>query len=341
MGGEIKMANINEKFYLERGEKNYLLRESVESIADSISKKGFHNIFFVGSGGSIEMLRAFADYFKKLSHIPVYTETSAEFAVAQYKQLNKDSLVILVSKTGDAEEAVQAAKYCQDHGITTVGFVGVKDSSIYNIVTHKVFIDEDISAFRYIQVYFLVFRLLSNLGCFKDYPRFANELKVLPKALLETAKQFDSVAKEYAEQHYQDSFQLWIGSGANIGEIARYSACVAEEIFRIKTQAMHSAEFFHGCFEIVDEHTPVVLIKGEDESRSIDERVEKFLEKYSGNALIIDTKDFPLEGISEDFRKFFTPAVISILLGDRLRSHMVDKTGLSYHTRKYYRVVSY
>ncbi|WP_066059948.1 SIS domain-containing protein [Robertmurraya korlensis] len=335
------MTTINEKFYLERGEMNYQLREYIEKIADSISERGFQNIFFVGSGGSIEMLRSFADYFKKLSNIPVYTDTSAEFAVAQYKQLTKDSLVILVSKTGDAEEAVQAARYCQERGITTVGFVGVKDSTIYNIVSHKIFIDEDISAFRYIQVYFLAFRLLYNLGHFEDYPRFSNELKKLPKALLETAKQFDSVAKIYAEQHYQDPFQLWIGSGANIGEISRYSACVAEELFRIKTQAMHSAEFFHGCFEIVDEHTPVVLIKGEDESRGIDKRVEKFLEKYSGNSLIIDTKDFPLEGISPDFRKYFAPAVISILLGDRLRINMAEKTGLSYNTRKYYRVVSY
>ncbi|WP_244520540.1 SIS domain-containing protein [Fictibacillus solisalsi] len=332
---------IQDAFYLERGEKNYQLRGGIEEIADSITEKGIENIFFVGSGGSIAMLCAFADFFKKLSNIPVFTETSAEFAVADYKQLTEKSLVILVSKTGDAEEAVQAIKFCKDRGITTVGFVGVKGSSIYNLADHTVYIDEDISAYRYVQVYFLAFRLLHNLGFFKDYDRFANELKYLPSALLEVAKQFDPMAKEYAEKHYTDDFQLWIGSGSSIGEISRYSACVAEELFRIKTQAMHSAEFFHGCFEIVDEKTPIVLIKGEDESRAIDERVERFLNKYAQNYLVIDIQEFPLDRISDDFRKYFSPAVISILLGDRLRNHMMEKTGLGYTTRKYYRVVSY
>lgn len=335
------MLNFDENFYLERGEKNYQLRQEVEEIADKIAEKGVSNIFFVGAGGSISMLKSFADYFKKLTDIPVYTDTSAEFAVAGYKALTEKSLVVLVSKTGDAEESIAVAEYCKDHGIPSVGFVGVKGSPIYNLVTYKVYIDEDISAFRYIQVYFLAFRLMYKLGFFPDYPKFADELQVLPQALIQIAQQFNPIADAYTEEHYQDSFQLWIGSGANLGEIERYSACVAEELFRVKTQAIHSAEFFHGCFEIVDEDTPVVLFKGEDESRTIDERVETFLNKYAKNAMIIDIEDYPLAGISPEFKKFFVPAIISIMLGDRMRNHMTAKTGLSYNTRKYYRVVSY
>ncbi|WP_449540140.1 SIS domain-containing protein [Ferdinandcohnia sp. Marseille-Q9671] len=335
------MTLLNQDFYLDRGQKNCDLRSTAELIADEISEKGYKNIFFVGSGGSIAMLTSFVDYFKKLSDIPVYAETSAEFIVANYKQLTGESLVLLVSKTGDAEEAVKVAQYCQDQNIPLVAFVGVKDSPVYKLAQYKIFIDEDISAFRYIQVYFLVFKLLYNKGYFNEYPKLAEEIIQLPKALINAALHFDVIAKEFAHRHHTDDYQLWIGSGPNFGELRRYTECVSEELFRIKTQAVHSAEFFHGSFEIVNEGTSVILVKGDNESRKVDERVERFLTKYCPNALIIDLKEFPLLGISEEFRKFFNPPLLSILLGDRLRKHMVEFTGLSYNTRKYYRVVNY
>lgn len=328
-------------FYLERGKKNYELREEAENLADQLIEKEIKNIFFVGSGGSIAMLASFIDYFKKLSDIPVYGETSAEFCEANYRQLTNKSLVFLVSKTGDADEAVKAAKYCKENDITCIAFVGVKDSPVYNLASHKIYIDEDISAFRYIQVYFVAFRLLYKLSYFDSYSKFASELELLPEALIDAAQQFEKESLQFVETHHNDKFQLWIGSGANMGELNRYATCVSEEIFRIKTQAIHSAEFFHGAFEIVDGKTPVILIKGEDESRKIDKRVEKFLNRYAPNAKIIDLKDFQLTGISNEYRKYFGPVLLSMLLGDRIKKNMMKKTGLNYKTRNYYRVVNY
>jgi fructoselysine-6-phosphate deglycase len=335
------MLDLDENYYLKRGKKNYALRESVESIADEISKKGFKNIFFAGSGGSIAMLMPFAHIVKKLSQIPAYTDEAAELMVSDYKQLTEESLVVIVSKTGDAKEPVELAEYCNKRNIPTVAFVGANDTPLYNIAKYKVYIDEEVSAFRYIQIYFFIFRLLYNNHDFEDYNKFADEIAYLPQGLVNAIKKYDPMLEEFSKKYKDEPFQLWIGSGLNYGETFRFSACSLEEVFRIKTQAINSAEFFHGCFEIVDKDTCVILIKGEDGSRVLDERVENFLKKYAKKYTIIDTRDFELKGISKEYRKYFTTTIISILLGERLFKYLIKDTGKSHKTRRYYRKVQY
>ena len=45
-------------------------------------------------------------------------------------------------------------------------------------------------------------------------------------------------------------------------------------------------------------------MKGDDETRPLVDRVENFVRKYSDVVEVWDTKDFELEGIDEDMRKF-------------------------------------
>ena len=67
-------------------------------------------------------------------------------------------------------------------------------------------------------------------------------------------------------------------------------------------KSIHSAEFFHGMLEIVDRDTPVTVFVGEDAQRSLSERVVKFLPRVCANYTVIDSKDYELKGISEEFR---------------------------------------
>lgn len=55
-------------------------------------------------------------------------------------------------------------------------------------------------------------------------------------------------------------------------------------------------------FEVVDAEIPVTLFMDEDEQRPLAERVANFLLKECRNYTIIDTWDYELKGISEEFR---------------------------------------
>ena len=166
-------------------------------------------------------------------------------------------------------------------------------------------------------------------------------MEALPLALYEAAKVFEPTAWKFAKEYKDEPYILFVSSGMGYPEAFRFSSCSVEEVFHIKTQAMNSAEFFHGCFEIVDEDTAVVLVKNEDGARSVDERVERFLKNYGKKYIIVDMKDFAMEGIREEYRSYFTPAFLNMIFGGLTFSCLHETTGLGFDTRKYYRVVQY
>ena len=94
--------------------------------------------------------------------------------------------------------------------------------------------------------------------------------------------------------------------------------------------------------EIVDNDTCVILLKGEDKARSLDERAENFLKQYANEKLtVIDTKEYDLPGIDPRFRTYFTPVILNLCLVESFTPAMQAKTGRSQKTRRYYGVVEY
>ncbi|MED3561892.1 hypothetical protein [Bacillus xiapuensis] len=133
---------------------------------------------------------------------------------------------------------------------------------------------------------------------------------------------------------------MLVGAGNLWGNTYSYAMCILEEMQWIKSKSIQAAEFFHGTIELVEEDASVILFKGEDETRPLVERVERFAEKINKKLYIIDTKDYPLEGISEEFRKHFAVNLnwtltvrISVYL-ERERKHPLD-------LRRYYRKMEY
>lgn len=329
------------EFYLEHGRYNEKLSASIEEVAIEVAKLNFKNVFFAGAGGSISMLEPFVNIFKQLTDIPAYAEDAGEIAVSNYQQLNENSLVVVVSKTGTMKETVEVVEKCINENIPVVAFVGDKESTIAKKATFSIYQDESINSFRYLPLYYFFFKLLEEKGYFNEYELFKENMRVLPSVLYNIAEKYEPRAKQFSEEHSDDAFQVYIGSGLAHAEASRFSSCNMEEVFRIRTQVISSSEFFHGCFEIIDAETPAILIKGLDKSRSLDERVENFLKKYSGNYWIVDLADFDYSELDEQFVAYFTPIICSTLFGVRTFKNMEKVTGLSFNTRNYYNVVSY
>lgn len=90
----------------------------------------------------------------------------------------------------------------------------------------------------------------------------------------------------------------------------------------------------------IEDGMSFMLMKGEDETRPLVDRVENFVRKYSDVVEVWDTKDFELEGIDEDMRKFMSPMVMSSQL-ERVSAHFEHVRNHSLEIRRYYRTVEY
>jgi fructoselysine-6-phosphate deglycase len=108
----------------------------------------------------------------------------------------------------------------------------------------------------------------------------------------------------------------------------------------MRTKSIHSAEFFHGMLEIVDRDTAVTVFVGEDSQRSLSERVAKFLPRITGRYTVIDTKEYPLEGISTAYRGSVSHLVMHAVT-NRIDAHLEQLNRHPMEIRRYYRQLKY
>lgn len=181
---------------------------------------------------------------------------------------------------------------------------------------------------------------MKNHGEFPEYEEFIETLKKMPEVLLSVREANDERALAFAKKHADTKFHLFVGAGNTFGETYCFAMCVLEEMQWIPTKSIHAAEYFHGEIELTDENMSFVLIKGEDETRPLVDRVEAFVRKHSPFVEVFDTLDYALEGVSEGMRKYVSPMVTSTQL-ERVSAHFEQVRNHSLELRKFYRQVEY
>ncbi|WP_134699358.1 SIS domain-containing protein [Ammoniphilus sp. YIM 78166] len=331
-----------EMFYKHVGDEALALRGQIEAIVDEVTAKGYKNIFLIGSGGTIAMMYPFEYILKSQSTIEVHAEIAAELLVMNHRKLSKDSVCIFASVTGTTKETVAAAQYCKDQGATTIGLVAMPNTPLANTVDYCISTGREKYAFDvfFIHLYMLTFRFMHNHGEFPEYEQFAKEVVRLPEGMVAAMESFDQKAEAFAIKHKDTAYHMLTGAGILWGNTYSYGMCILEEMQWIRSKTIHAAEFFHGTLELLEKDTSLILFKGEDETRPLVDRVERFAENITDELFIIDTKDFSLDGISEPFRKFFAVSVNWAVLGrisvflERERNHPLE-------TRRYYRKMEY
>ncbi|WP_391203064.1 SIS domain-containing protein [Psychrobacillus sp. L4] len=337
------MLKLDSELFLQYvGNEALAKREEIEKVVDEISAKGFKNIFLIGAGGTIAMMYPFEYIFKSNSTLKVHAEIASELIVMNNRHLTKDSVCIFASVSGTTAETVAAAEYCKDKGATTIGLVAELGTPLAKTVDHCISTGHEKYSFDtfFIHLQILSFRFIHNHGEFPQYQQFIKELALLPKGILKAVKAFDSRAEQFAIKHKDTKYHMLVGAGNLWGNTYSYAMCILEEMQWIKTKSIHAAEFFHGTLELVLEDTSMILFQGEDETRPLVERVERFAKKITKELFIIDTKEYALEGISEEFRKHFAVNLNWSLTG-RLSVHLERVRNHPLELRRYYRKVAY
>jgi fructoselysine-6-phosphate deglycase len=166
------------------------------------------------------------------------------------------------------------------------------------------------------------------------------ELQALPPLLLEVKRGFEGRAEELADQIQDEPYHIITGAGSTWPEAFYYGMCILEEMQWIRTRPVHASDFFHGTLELVERDTSVIVLKGEDASRPLAERVERFAAAYTDKLSVFDSASFPLPGISDGVRALVSPVVLATVL-ERVSAHLEVKRDHPLTTRRYYRRVAY
>lgn len=317
--------------------------EVIKEVLDKASEKGYENIFLIGTGGTYSMLSPLSYMLKTNSTLEWYYDIAAEFVKAKPKKLTEKSLMITASLSGDTKETVEAAEYAVSAGAQVIAFVGSADSPLGKAATYPIAnaaSNDNLVEEIHIQLFALGALLMKRNGEFEQCDRFLDNLRRMPEVLLKVREQNDERALAFAKKHKDTKFHMFVGAGNTWGETYCFAMCVLEEMQWIATKSIHAAEFFHGTIEMTEKDMSFVLIKGEDETRPLVDRVENFVKQHSDCVEVFDTKDYALEGIDEDMRKYVAPTVTSTQL-ERVSAHFEHIREHSLEIRRYYRTVEY
>jgi fructoselysine-6-phosphate deglycase len=337
------MLNFDEVRFLESQRNAVSCAEQLHSTIGDLLGRGAENLLFVGAGGAGILMWPAASLLASRSTFPSRVEVPTELVTAGSALLSEHSIVVMPSRSGDTPETLEALRYCRQAGATVIALTGTADSPLAAQAdvnfTNPVGDDNSSESF-YIQSIFLALSLMSVRGEIDDYAELLDGARRLPDVMLEAKRAFETRASEIAAELAEGLFHIVVGAGPTWAEAMYYGMCILEEMQWILTRPVHAADFFHGPLELVEQGVSCVLLKGEDASRPLVDRVESFVRSHTDRVTVIDSADVEMPGVTEQLRQLMAPAILATLL-ERVSAHLEVLRDHPLTTRRYYRTVSY
>lgn len=241
-------------------------------------------IFLVACGSAWHVGVAAQYVLEDLAQIPVRVELASEFRYRKMP-LPQDSLVIVVSQSGETADTLAALRLAKEKGIATLAIVNVVGSTIareadhvfytlagpeISVATTKAY-SAQLAAVYCLAVEFAKVRETIDQ---EQYSRYLTELQSIPgkmEKILEDKGRIQWFAAKYANAH--DVF--FIGRGLD------YAVCLEgslklKEISYIHSEAYAAGELKHGTISLIEDGTLVVgvLTQGELYEKTISNMVE-------------------------------------------------------------------
>ena len=233
---------------------------------DDAFLKQLERIYFVACGSAYHVGAAAKYVIEAMTGLPVEIDLASEFRYRDPK-LVKNSLVVVVSQSGETADSLAALRLAKEKGVPVLGIVNVVGSSIaresdYLLYTYagpeiSVATTKAYSA-QLAAVYLLSTKLAQVRGCIDEQRCRAliGELQALPEKIqrvLEDKERIQWFASKYANAH--DIF--FIGRGLDYA-ISLEGSLKMKEISYIHSEAYAAGELKHGTISLVEDGTLVI-----------------------------------------------------------------------------------
>lgn len=348
---KIEIMHFDQEGYLKDGAAAVEAGGRMIAMADRVADEGYDAVFLMGVGGTWDELMQLEYMMNKFGDrdLEVHLIHAAEWNVMGHRRLTERSVVLTASESGTTPEVLEACRKLKAMGVRVFAMTGPEgpigrvvggENCVAMASSHG---DGGCEMGYYLADCFGL-RLLDRRGRFPKFERFIAQTEHIWEDLIDVRKRFEPRAEEIARKYALAPYTMFIGSGALWGETILFAMCILEEMQWKRTRYVSSHDFFHGTLELVEPGVPVVLFKGEDECRALDNRVEAFLKSGrtgDDDVVVLDTAEYAIPELDEDFRVIVSPWILSSLVTDRLAAHyeMVTKHNLDY--RRYYHQFEY
>ena len=227
---------------------------------------GLERIYIVACGSAYHVGMVAKYVMEDLADIPVEVDLASEFRYRNPK-LMKDSLVIVVSQSGETADSLAALRLAKEKGVPVLGIVNVVGSSIaresdfilytyagpeISVATTKAY------STQLIAVYLLAIQAAFSKGLIDEqrYGELIAELGRLPEKIQKTLDDKERI-QWFASKYANAKDIFFIGRGIDYA-ISLEGSLKMKEISYIHSEAYAAGELKHGTISLIEEGTLVV-----------------------------------------------------------------------------------
>ncbi len=230
--------------------------------------KEISQIYIVACGSAYHVGMAIQYVIEELTTIPVRVELASEFRYRKMP-LNKKSLAIIISQSGETADSRAALTLAKENGIKTLGIVNVIGSNIardadnvfytlagpeISVATTKAYSTQLIAG------YLLAMQLAKVRGEITDerFSELIEEIQTLPDKvakILEDKERIQWFAAKFA--NIRDAF--FIGRGIDYA-VSLEGSLKMKEISYIHSEAYAAGELKHGPISLIEDGTLVISV---------------------------------------------------------------------------------
>lgn len=269
---------------------------------------GIDEVVLCACGTSYHAALTGSYLFERVAKIRTKVEIASEF---RYKDpfLNKNSLFIVISQSGETADTLEALKIAKDAGLKTLAICNVDNSSMVrladNVILTRAGIEKGVASTKafttQVITIWMVVLYLANLKGVLSNDELANETKALlnlPKVLEVNPKLHEKIRR--ISKHYLHGHGFFFIGRDVFYPLALEGALKLKEISYLHAEGYASGEMKHGPIALVDEGLFTIALLPKN---TLYEKTKSNVEEIAardGFVLAISPLEFEL---SDDFIK--------------------------------------
>ena len=227
---------------------------------------GLERLYIVACGSAYHVGMVAKYVMEELADLPVEVDLASEFRYRNPK-LMKDSMVIVVSQSGETADSLAALRLAKEKGVPVLGIVNVVGSSIARESDHILYTyaGPEISvattkaySTQLIAVYLLAIQAAFAKGLISEerYGELIAELGRLPEKIQKTLDDKERI-QWFASKYANAKDIFFIGRGIDYA-ISLEGSLKMKEISYIHSEAYAAGELKHGTISLIEDGTLVV-----------------------------------------------------------------------------------
>lgn len=251
------LKEINEESEVVKNILNLYTKNN--KIKDIYNIKKYKNIDIVACGSASFAGQIGKYYIEKYANIKTDVYYASEYRY-QKNFFTKDTLVILISQSGETADTLAALKLAKETGINTLAIVNRRDSSIAREADSVIYTEAGIEVAVATTKAYLAQVLILLLLAFKDNnkeTKLLEDLKLLPNLITKYINEYDysNIANILKDKEHI----FYLGRGIDY-YLSMEGSLKLKEISYIHSEAFQAGELKHGSISLIDKDFGVVSV---------------------------------------------------------------------------------